>query len=63
MGTLRAFTIDPKGYAFNRVTLGEPVELNDDPATFEWNDSRIPNGLCEVVESELIVTPDEVEGM
>jgi hypothetical protein len=63
MGTLRALTIDPQGYEFNGVTLGEPVELDDDPATFEWDDSRFPNGLCEVIDGELIVTPDEVEGI
>jgi hypothetical protein len=61
MGTLRALTIDPQGYEFNGVTLGEPVELDDDPATFEWDDSQFPNGSCEVIDSELIVTRDEVE--
>ena len=61
MGTLRASTIDPQGYEFNGVTLGEPVELDDDPSTFEWDDSRFPNGECEVIDGELIVTVDEVE--
>jgi hypothetical protein len=63
MGTLRALTIDPQGYEFNGVTLGEPVELDDDPATFEWDDSRFPNGSCEVIDGELVVTLDEVEGI
>jgi hypothetical protein len=63
MGTLRALTIDPKGYEFNGVTLGDPVELDDDPATFEWDDSRFPTGVCEVIDGELIVTVDEVEGI
>lgn len=63
MGTLRALTIDPQGYEFNGVTLGKPVELDDDPATFEWDDSRFPNGVCEVIDGELIVTVDEVEGI
>jgi hypothetical protein len=63
MGTLRALTIEPQGYEFNGVTLGEPVELDDDPCTFEWDDSRFPNGKCEVINGELIVTPDEVEGI
>ena len=61
MGTLRASTIEPKGYSFNDVSLGEPVELDDDPCTFEWDDSRFPNGECEVIDGELIVTPDEME--
>ena len=60
---MRALTIEPKGYVCNGVTLGDPVELDDDPATFEWDDSRFPNGLCEVIDGELIVTPDEVEGI
>jgi hypothetical protein len=63
MGTLRALTIDPQGYEFNGVTLGDPVELDDDPATFEWDDSRFPNGACKVIDGELIVTLDEVEGI
>ncbi len=61
MGTLRALTIEPKGYEFNGVTLGEPVELDDDPATFEWDDSRFPDGSCDVVDGGLIVTIDEME--
>jgi hypothetical protein len=63
MGTLRALTIDPQGYEFNGVTLGDPVELDNDPSTFEWDDSRFPNGSCEVIDGELIVTVDEVEGI
>jgi hypothetical protein len=63
MGTLRASTIDPQGYEFNGVTLGEPAELDNDPCTFEWDDSRFPNGLCEVINGELIVIIDQVEGM
>ena len=63
MGTLRASTIDPQGYEYNGVTLGEPVELDDDPSTFEWDDSRLPNGSCVVIDNKLIVTVDEVEGI
>lgn len=63
MGTLRALTIEPKGYVYNGVTLGEPVELDDDPSTFEWDDSRFSNGECEVIDGELIVTIDEPEGI
>ena len=63
MGTLRASTIDPQGYEFNGVTLGEPVELDDDPSTYEWDDSRFPNGACEVIDGALVVTVDNVEGI
>jgi hypothetical protein len=47
-----------QGYVYNGVTLGEPIELDGDPSTFEWDDSAFPNGTCEVVDDELVVTPD-----
>lgn len=59
MGTLRALRIEPQGYSFNGVTLGEPVELDDDLCTFKWDNSRFPNGSCEVVNGELVVAVDE----
>lgn len=43
MGTVRSFT-DHTGMVVNGITLGDPVELDDDPTTFEWDDHRIPNG-------------------
>jgi hypothetical protein len=42
----------------NDVELGDPVELDDDPATFEWDDNRIPNG--EILADGTIVI-DETE--
>lgn len=69
MGTLRSTQVIEnedgsttpavKGYSYNGVTLGEPVELDDDPTTFEFDDSAFPNGTAEVVDGELVVTPDE----
>jgi hypothetical protein len=61
MGTLRSFSIDPQGHSFNGVLLGDPVELDDDPATFEWDDSAFPDGECSVVDGVLVVTLDEVD--
>ena len=61
MGTLRSFTPDPTGHTYNGVLLGEPVELDGDPATFEWDDAAFPNGTATVVDGELIVLPDEAE--
>lgn len=59
MGTLRSTTPDPTGHTVNGVLLGDPVELDGDPATYEWDDSALPNGTCEVVDGVLVVTPDE----
>jgi len=58
MGTLRSLT-DHSGMEVNGVTLGEPVELDDDPATFEWDDGRFPNG--EIDEDGNIIV-DKVDG-
>lgn len=60
MGTLRSTTQDPTGHTYNGVLLGDPVELDGDPNTFEWDDSAFPNGTCEVVDGELVVAVDEL---
>ena len=57
MGTLRSLT-DHSGMSVNGVTLGDPVELDDDPSTFEWDDSRFPDG---VIDAEGNITVDEVD--
>ena len=44
MGTLRSLTDWSHQMSVNDVELGDPVELDDDPTTFEWDDNRIPNG-------------------
>lgn len=56
MGTLRSAT-DVQGMTVNGVLLGEPVELDGDPNTFEYDDSAFPNG--EIVDG--VVVPDEPE--
>lgn len=61
MGTLRATSSEPQGQTFNGVLLGEPVEIDGNPETWEWDDSAFPNGECEVVDGELVVTPDEAD--
>jgi hypothetical protein len=43
MGTLRSLT-NFTGYIYYDVILGTPVELDDNPNTFEWDDSAFPNG-------------------
>lgn len=43
MGTIKSFT-NHSGLIINGVILGEPVELDGDPLTFEWDDGMFPNG-------------------
>jgi hypothetical protein len=57
MGRLISF-IDYSGRKINGVTLGTPIETDGDPATFEWDDHRLPNGLID--EDENIVELPEV---
>lgn len=67
MGTLRCYdwVTDPEtgekrsavqGLTFNGVLLGEPLELDGDPATAEFDDAAFPNG---VIDAEGYITPDE----
>lgn len=68
MGTLRSFTnwtVNEDGTPaepvfVNGVQLGQPVELDGDPNTFEWDDSAFPTGVVTVVDGVAEVTPDEV---
>lgn len=59
MGTLRSLSDEPTGYECNGVILGNPVELDDDPHTFEWDDGAFPYGTANVIDGELVVVPDE----
>lgn len=67
MGTLRCYEwiVDPEtgekrsavqGLTFNGVLLGEPLEIDGDPLTAEFDDSMFPNG---VIDAEGYITPDE----
>lgn len=61
MGTLRSSTTDPQGHTYNGVLLGEPVEIDGNPDTYEWDDAAFPNGTVSVDGGELVVTPDADE--
>ncbi len=70
MGALRAF--DPEiivnedgtetivwleqGMVVNGVILGDPVELDGNPLTAEWDDAMFPNGTIDRAGN---ITPDE----
>lgn len=45
-----------KGLLVNGVLLGEPVELDGDPKTYEWDDSALPNGT---IDADGVVTDEE----
>jgi hypothetical protein len=57
MGTLRS-TTNHSGLVVNGVILGEPVEIDGNPETYEWDDSAFPNGE---IDADGNVTPDEGE--
>lgn len=60
----RLWSYDPRcqGHEVNGIVLGEPVEIDGDPATLEWDDSAIPNGMCYVNDDDqLEVIPDETD--
>lgn len=68
MGTLRCYewienedgTIisAAQGLVVNGVLLGEPLEIDGDPATAEFDDSMFCNGI---IDGNGNITPDEVE--
>ena len=58
MGTLRSLSAEPTGYVYEGVILGNPVELDDDPHTFEWDDGMFPDGTANVIDGVLVVIPD-----
>ena len=61
MGTLRSHLAKPTGSVYNGVILGQPVELDDDPHTYEWDDGEFPYGTANVIDGVLVVVPDEAE--
>lgn len=61
MGTLRSVSTDVKGYTYNGVVLGDPAEIDGDPATYEFDHQAFPNGTVELVDDEIVVVPDDEE--
>ena len=58
MGTLRS-TTDHSGMIVNGVILGQPVEVDGNPDTYEWDDSAFPNGEIKA-DGTIIVDEPEV---
>ena len=58
MGTLRSLTDWSHLMSYNGVELGDPVELDQDPTTLEWDDAAFPNGE---VDADGNVIPDEAD--
>lgn len=63
MGTLRSTTTDPQGHTFNGVLLGNPVEIDGNPPTFEWDDASFPNGTATVDDGRLSVANDNEDNV
>lgn len=62
MGTLRSTSLDAKGHSYRGITLGEPIELDGDLSTYEWDHGAFPSGEVSLVEGELVVTVDVNDG-
>jgi hypothetical protein len=58
MGTLRS-TTDHSGLTVNGVLLGEPVEIDGNLETFEWDDSAFPNGEIDA-DGSIILDEEEL---
>jgi len=55
MGTLRSHTDWSHQLTVNGVELGDPIELDNDPTTWEWDDPAYPNGE---IDTDGNITPD-----
>ena len=70
MGTLRSYewiehedgtkTCAAQGLIVNGVLLGEPLEIDGDPATAEFDDSMFVNGI---ILADGTIIPDEDEDL
>lgn len=60
MGRLFSDTPEPTGQQVNGVLLGEPVEIDGDPTTYEWDDGAFPDAAVTVIDGQLeLVLMDE----
>lgn len=70
MGTLRCYewienedgtkTSAAQGLVVNGVLLGEPLEIDGDPNTAEFDDSMFPNGI---ILADGTIIPDEDDAL
>lgn len=70
MGMLRCYewiehedgtkTSAAQGLVVNGVLLGEPLEIDGDPATAEFDDSMFPNGI---ILADGTIIPDEDDAL
>lgn len=70
MGTLRCYewienedgtkTSAAQGLVVNGVLLGEPLEIDGDPATAEFDDSLLPSGI---ILADGTIIPDEDDAL
>lgn len=47
------------GYTYEGVLFGEWLEIDNDPLTAEYDHGAFPQGIVELIDGEIVVTPDE----
>lgn len=64
MGILRCYQWDGDksvvhGYTYTGILFGEPLEIDGDPLTAEYDHQFFPQGIVELIDGEIVITPDE----
>jgi hypothetical protein len=57
MGTLRSYTNWSHQLTINGVGLGNPVERDGDPLTYEWDHGALPNGMIDADGNVIVDEP------
>lgn len=48
-----------QGYTYNGVLFGDPLEIDGDPITAEYDHGSFPAGIVKLENGEIVVIPDE----
>jgi hypothetical protein len=46
------------GYTYEGILFGDPLEIDGDPATAEYDHVAFPQGIVKLVDGEIVVIPD-----
>lgn len=47
------------GYSYQDVLFGIPLEIDNDILTAEYDHFAFPQGIVELIDGKIVVTPDE----